>query len=84
MAPTGNLTQSKLIAAPPALISTADAEVAAYLAGLPAPDFDTTADWKTEWAVAAASPEGTEFDSSSTAWVVSAESYRRIRARRYS
>lgn len=74
------LVQAKLIAAPPAYVVTEKLEVNAYLRGLSTPDFDTTADVKTLWAVGAGAAEGA---GSGSAYIVSAEVYRRLKAYRF-
>jgi ribosomal protein L12E/L44/L45/RPP1/RPP2 len=82
----GGVTRSTLIAAPPALVHVEDATLAAFLTALSAPNFQTIADQKAIWAVAASNAgAGTAEASSGSSYVVSAAAYRRIvKGRNYS
>lgn len=77
------LTQMQWIASSPAFVASVDDAVHAFLSGLPAPDFNTTPNQKALWAVVASAPEGTASPAGS-AWVVSGETLRRLRAHRFS
>lgn len=81
-----NVSESRLIAAPPALVRVVDVDLGVFLAGLPPPDFLTVADTKALWAAEADDTgAGTAESSSGTAYVVSAEVYKRaVKGRRYS
>lgn len=79
---SNRLNQMRWIPAPPALVNTASPDVAHFLAGLPAPDFSNTPLPRSLWAVVASKPDGTA-SVAGTAWVVSAEAFRRIRAHRF-
>lgn len=84
MTPTGNLLYHVPVPAAPHIIRSTDASVHAFLTGLSPVNFLTIADPKGVWAVVVANAgEGTAA-SSGTAWVVSDECYRRIKAHRYS
>lgn len=76
------LTQMQWIAAPPAFVATKDDAVSIFLQGLPQPDFNVVANTKALWAARAVHPEGTA-SPGGTAWVVSAEVLKRIRAHRF-
>jgi hypothetical protein len=80
-----NRYSTKLIAAPPALIQTLDGTVAAFLAGLPAPDFRIVANPKALWATEADDlAEGSVIGGGTlSTWVVSAETLKRVKAHRY-
>lgn len=85
-----NRYSTKLIAAPPALVQTVDADVATFLSGLPEPDFRTVASPKALWATAATDRDegsvigGTEsWAGTISTWVVSAEALKRVKAHRY-
>lgn len=84
MAPTGNLLYHRPIPDVPHIIRSTDASVHAFLTGLSPVDFQTIADPKGIWAVSVSNAgEGTAA-SGGSAWVVSDECYRRIKAHRYS
>ena len=89
----GRLTWSQLIAAPPALIVTGTAPVFDWLSSLSeaAMTFDGVADTKALWAVqvdfdAPGGSEGSVYPGmggTASAWVTSAEVYKRVRAHRF-
>ena len=80
-----NRYSTKLIAAPPALIQTLDGSVAAFLSGLPQPDFRVVANPKALWATPADDrDEGSVIGGGTlSTWVVSAETLKRVKAHRY-
>lgn len=85
-----NRYKTQLISAPPALITTPDGDVTAFLSGLPAPDFRTVADPKAIWATPADDRGegsvigGTEsWAGTLSSWVVSAEALKRVKTYRY-
>ena len=82
----GGVTHSKLIAGQPALVHVEDATLAAHLTALSAPNFQTVADTKALWAVAATNAGGGSAEASSgSSYVVSASAYQRIvKGRNYS
>lgn len=84
MAPTGNVLIKKPLTSVAWVIQTTDDAVNGFLAGLSPVDFRTLADPKGVWAVVAADAGQTAGGFSGTAWVVSDEAQRRIKARRYS
>lgn len=75
------MAKSRLIAAPPALVQTLDTDVHTFLSGLSAPDFTDVADAKALWATAA--DETGEGTAEGTTYVVSAEAYKYVKARRF-
>lgn len=79
---SNRLNQMRWIPAPPALVSSTSPDVHAFLVGLPAPNFSNTPLPRGLWAVVAGHAEGTA-SVAGTAWVVSAEAFRRIRAWRF-
>lgn len=84
MTPTGNIQYHAPIPGVPHIVRSTDTAVHTFLTGLSPVDFRLIADPKGVWAVvAAASGEGTASEAG-TAWVVSDECFRRLKARRYS
>jgi hypothetical protein len=78
---TGTVTRARQIANRPFYIQTLDSAVHAFLSTLPAPDFSSAAATQTLWAVqATARAEGS---AAGTAYVVSQECYKRIKAHRF-
>jgi hypothetical protein len=77
-----NLTESRSINAGCFVVKTLDGAVNAFLSGLngAASDLDIVADGLALWAVAA---EEDEFGAGGTAFIVSAEAFKRVHARRY-
>lgn len=78
--PSSRIDRSNQIAAFPYLIATLDTDVKAFLDGLPFPDFASVAETKALWAARATTTGGT---SPGSAYVVSAEAYKRVKAHRY-
>lgn len=88
----GKVAYAQLIAAPPALVVTVTADAFDFLNELPEPNFTNTADAKTLWATRSVAynpsgaSEGSVFPSTggtATAWVVSAEAFKRLKAQRF-
>ena len=80
MATGPNLTREVQIAAYPYLIATLTTAVRDYLDGLPLPDFALVDEPTALWATRARMDGGTIPGS---AYVVSAEAHKRVRAHRY-
>lgn len=80
--PQGNLIKGHLIAAPPALVQTVTADVVDFLDSLAPADFSVVADTKALWAVEI-DQSLTEGTAGGTAYVVSAEAYKYVKAHRY-
>ncbi len=80
MAYAGNIDRTNQIAAFPYLIATLDAGVKTFLDALPFPDFATVEETQALWAARATEQGGT---TPGSAYVVSAEVYKRIKAHRY-
>lgn len=79
----GMLQRAHAIAAHPFVIETDDNDVGVFLVSLPEPNFQNTADAKALWAARAENAgQGTEIPEGS-AYVVSAEAFKRIRAHRF-
>lgn len=77
-----NLIKAKLVAAPPALVQTVTPAVIDFLNSLDPADFRTVADTKALWA-APVTQSLTEGTAGGTAYVVSAEAYKYVKAHRY-
>lgn len=77
---SANLTAEEQIAAFPFLIETLDADVRTFLDGLPIPDFSITQHTDVLWATRARVQGGT---TPGSAYVVSSETYKRLKAHRY-
>lgn len=84
MAPTGNLQYKRPIPNHPWVIETTDNTVNGFLAGLSPVDFRVIADPKGVWAVNVADSGMGSASDAGSAWVVSDECYRRVKAHRYS
>lgn len=86
--PSGNVQKARPIAGDPWIVQTVDPSLNAFLSGLPAPDFETVADTKALWATAADfADEGSILvgggGGTLSSYVVSAETYKRVKAYRY-
>ena len=84
----GKLSRARLIAAPPAIVTTIAADVFNFLKTLPVADFQNAADTKALWAVEVndTGEEGSLYPSTggtAATWVVSAEAFKRIKASRF-
>jgi len=75
-----NLTQEAQIAAFCYLIATLDSGVQTFLDGLPLPDFSQVEETKALWSTRARVEGGT---TPGSAYVVSAEAYKYVKAHRY-
>jgi len=78
-----NIIGSRQIAAFPFIIETLDENVALFLAGLPTPDFSTTLDTNVDWATQCIARYEGGSEGGGSAWVVSAQTFKRIKAHRY-
>jgi hypothetical protein len=81
--PTGNLNGARPIPDVPWIVQSVDPAVHAFLVGLPEPSFETLADPKVRWAVNALDAAGTAETGGGSAYVVSGETYRYLKAHRY-
>jgi hypothetical protein len=83
MANLGNLTKARMVGHDPWVVSTLDGDVASFLGGLPTLDFEQTPITKGLWAVEIGGAGEGSASGYGTAWVVSAEAFKYLRARRY-
>ena len=84
----GKLSRSRLIPAPPAIVTTITAAAFDYLNTLATADFVNTSDPEALWAVAAndTGEEGSVYPSTggtAATWIVSSMVFRRLRALRF-
>jgi hypothetical protein len=77
------LLAAKAISAFPWLVLATSIDVTTFLATLPAPDFETAANPTQDWAVQADQFYPAGIEAPGSAWVVSAGTYRRLKAHRF-
>lgn len=79
----GNVQRVHMLAAHPFVIETDDNDVGVFLVSLPEPNFQNTADAKGLWAARAENAGQGSQTPDGSAYIVSAEAMKRIKAHRY-
>lgn len=80
---SANIQGERQVAAYPYLVTTIDEDAALFLQGLPTPDFSAKDPTDVDWALAVTGAAETDASHGTSAFLVSANTYRRLKAHRY-